>query len=441
FTFNKMEPSYIQSYNGLPTVTSIITIEGNGSTLRRNSKSQFGLVDVNSTGNLTLKNLTISNWQDQNFSAITNRGKLTIVSSTISGNMGYEGGAIYNSSGAIAAIENSTISGNSARRGGGIHNYRGTIIINNSSISQNTAAFSGGGIRNVGGHAEINNSIISENRAIAPKYYSGHGGGIDNIGTAAYLLITYSSIAENLASGGIRSTNKYRPRPAGEGGGIYNGFRSTVTISNSSIFSNTAETPVNGYIARGGGILSSAGGDLRISNSTVSGNTAISGVPAKAYGGGIFSCVVQIMSSTIADNRANVGGGIGSCESSARLELARSIISGNQADKGAEVHNGFSSSSKQHLAVNNFNLFGNNGDPGVVGVTPGASDIVPGSGIMLDDIIAPLADNGGPTLTHALAAGSLAIDAAPVDSDCPATDQRATPRPQGGGCDIGAFEK
>jgi len=36
---------------------------------------------------------------------------------------------------------------------------------------------------------------------------------------------------------------------------------------------------------------------------------------------------------------------------------------------------------------------------------------------------------------------SPAFDAAPVGLDCPATDQRGIPRPQGAGCDIGAFEK
>ncbi len=44
--------------------------------------------------------------------------------------------------------------------------------------------------------------------------------------------------------------------------------------------------------------------------------------------------------------------------------------------------------------------------------------------------------------THALVTGSPAIDASPADADCPATDQRGVtrPQPQGGNCDIGAFE-
>ena len=56
-----------------------------------------------------------------------------------------------------------------------------------------------------------------------------------------------------------------------------------------------------------------------------------------------------------------------------------------------------------------------------------------------DPLLGSLADNGGPTLTHALLPGSLAIDAAD-DSAAPPTDQRGVARPQGAASDIGAFE-
>ena len=61
-------------------------------------------------------------------------------------------------------------------------------------------------------------------------------------------------------------------------------------------------------------------------------------------------------------------------------------------------------------------------------------------------MLGPLQDNGGPTFTHALLAGSPAIDArnpaAPGSGGnaCEATDQRGVARPQGAACDIGAFE-
>jgi hypothetical protein len=65
---------------------------------------------------------------------------------------------------------------------------------------------------------------------------------------------------------------------------------------------------------------------------------------------------------------------------------------------------------------------------------PDPSDLILG-----DAGLGPLADNGGPTWTHALLAGSPALDAAD-DSVCPSTDQRGVARPQGSNCDIGAFE-
>ncbi|MCP4167457.1 MAG: hypothetical protein GY759_16430, partial [Chloroflexi bacterium] len=50
----------------------------------------------------------------------------------------------------------------------------------------------------------------------------------------------------------------------------------------------------------------------------------------------------------------------------------------------------------------------------------------------------PLADNGGDTLTMALDSGSVAIDR----GECSlAKDQRGVDRPQGGGCDVGAYER
>ncbi len=55
--------------------------------------------------------------------------------------------------------------------------------------------------------------------------------------------------------------------------------------------------------------------------------------------------------------------------------------------------------------------------------------------------LGPLSNNGGPTQTLALPAGSPAIDAGGgAANGCPATDQRGTTRPQGAACDIGAFE-
>ncbi|MFZ1862949.1 MAG: choice-of-anchor Q domain-containing protein [Polyangiales bacterium] len=60
--------------------------------------------------------------------------------------------------------------------------------------------------------------------------------------------------------------------------------------------------------------------------------------------------------------------------------------------------------------------------------------------------LGPLQDNGGPTETHALGAGSVAINQIPeancvvADGAPLTTDERGEPRPAGAGFDVGAFE-
>ena len=93
----------------------------------------------------------------------------------------------------------------------------------------------------------------------------------------------------------------------------------------------------------------------------------------------------------------------------ATLTLNNSVIAGNQATVGPEIENDASSI----VTANNFNLFGTNGNAGVIGFTPGPTDIVPS--VPLAQILGPLQNNGGPTQTHALVAGSPAIDAGNPD--------------------------
>jgi len=87
-----------------------------------------------------------------------------------------------------------------------------------------------------------------------------------------------------------------------------------------------------------------------------------------------------------------------------------------------------------NVASNGYNLIRTN-----CGVITTTGDL-----IGFDPVLGPLADNGGPTPTHALADGSPALDRIPRNTKgCGAaffSDQRGKPRPAGSGCDIGAFE-
>jgi hypothetical protein len=354
---------------GLPTITSEITIEGNGGKIAGKKGASFRLIAVESSGDLILSNVTVSGGSQNHGGAIFNYGTLTINDSTITGNKANLGGGVFNGAAAVLTIDGSTVAKNTAAYGGGVYDYSGVVTITNSTITGNKSFVDGGGVYDRSGTLAIQYSTIAKNNS------GRDGAGMHNRDSAA--TITYSTISGN-------KTGYF-----GYGGGIYD--RSSETL---------------------------------VENSTISGNKA-------AYGGGIFNrATLTISNSTIAKNTAVDGGGILNVR---HLTLKRSLISGNQAFVGREIDD-FDTVTK-----NNYNLFGTNGHDGVIGFSPGPTDIVPGGG--LGSILGPLANNGGPTQTHALVSGSPALDAAPADGDCPAADQRGVARPQGASCDIGSFEK
>lgn len=204
------------------------------------------------------------------------------------------------------------------------------------------------------------------------------------------------------------------------GGGIYN-ENGTLTVNNSTIAGNTADS--------GGGGISNDNGTVTVNNSTISGNT----VGQYSRGGGIENrSRLTVNNSTISGNTAYQGGGIANSVWSAVATLNRNLISGNNAsNSGPEI-----ARIDGTVNADNYNLIGYGGDARSSGFGPGATDIVPNGA--LATILSALADNGGGTQTHALVAGSPAIDAAPHGSL--ATDQRGVSRPQGTSDDIGAFE-
>jgi CSLREA domain-containing protein len=285
----------------------------------------------------------------------------------------------------VVTISGITISnGNVGGTGGGIINF-GTLTITGSTISGNSA-FSGGGImNNASASAEVNNSTISGNSAA-----SGEGGGFANVGT---LTVSGSTISKNsaaLAGGGI--TNNGNPS---------SGF-GNLTVSGSTISGNTASI-------RGGGVYNAAGGSV-IRNSTITDNTALPDL-----GGGVLS-----------------EGGSPSFPS--RTEVRSTIVSANH---GTDVD--FTSTNNSFVSQG-YNLIGR-GDTGAFNQTGDQRNVA-------DPRLSDLADNGGPTLTHALLEDSPAIDKG--NSSGATTDQRGEPRPKdfvniqnatgGDGSDIGAFE-
>jgi beta-glucanase (GH16 family) len=205
------------------------------------------------------------------------------------------------------------------------------------------------------------------------------------------------------------------------GGGVYSFFGTTTMIERSTISANTSADV-------GGGIRSL--GNVDVINSTISGNTA----SADFHGGAVFVTdgVMNFVNSTVAGNTSTDGTGdvfVGTfTASSATINLTNSVIQSGPGS-GSACFTGFFNSGAVVLASNG----GNVSSDGSCNLT--ASGDQPG----VDALLGPLADNGGPTLTHALGTTSPAIDAA-LAAACPATDQRGVSRPQGSGCDVGAYE-
>ncbi len=272
-------------------------------------------------------------------------------------------------------------------------NSSGVATITHLSIVSGTAPMplsgSGGGILNNQGTVTVQNSTLSGNSA---GYF---GGGImNNKGTVTVRNSTFSG---NSAGNGANTTG---------GGGIMN-QEGTLTVQNSTFSGNVAR--VNSL---GGGILNN-NGTVTVQNSTFSGNSA-------GAGGGICNWgTLVVTNSTFSGNSASlVGAGIAHDYSGGLLMSMSNTIIANSSS-GGDCY------SYNPVTPNNHNLIEDgscspflSGDP-QLGLFP--------------------ADNGGPTWTFALSPGSPAIDQG-SNAACLSTDQRGVPRPQGGVCDIGAFE-
>jgi hypothetical protein len=208
----------------------------------------------------------------------------------------------------------------------------------------------------------------------------------------------------------------------GNGGGLFSDGE--VTLTRCVVTANRA-----GWL--GGGIAAGwNGAKVMLRSSTVSGNVAAND------GGGIFIGYrgeIEIEHSTIAGNTGTAGGGL-ALSWSDYAAIRGSVVADNVALSGGspDCYTGYPA----WLISRDYNLIGS-----TVGCTIGGDTDHDLYGV--DPLLGPLADNGGPTLTHALLEGSPAIDAGTctdLDGAPVTTDQRGAPRPYGPACDIGAFE-
>ncbi|HEX4524584.1 MAG TPA: IPTL-CTERM sorting domain-containing protein [Casimicrobiaceae bacterium] len=288
--------------------------------------------------------------------------------------------------------------GDPATAGGAIAKTGGSLTIQSSVFTNNqtTGTFAGGGaLYSAAGSLTIQNSVFSGNTGAG-------GGALYHSNSAGALLIQNSTFSGNTA------------RRAG--GALY-ATSGNVTIQSSTFSGNTA--------GRAGGALYSRD-NLVIQNSTFSGNSAT------GDGGAIFlygGSTATISNSTITGNSTATGEGGAIILYNDTLNLASTIVANNTDKNGAneffDLGNSTVNATNSLIQVTTGFTFGTN-TANIIGQNP---------------LLGPLANNGGPTQTHALLAGSPAIDKG-SNPLALSFDQRGTgfARTVGAQTDIGAFE-
>jgi len=369
-----------------------LTVNGNGASRVFDIPLSPGDVDVSMSG------LTVSKGHAQDGGGIRLQDeRLTLDDVALVDNTAVEeGGGLYADGFAMTlTVRNSTISGNAASGGGGVYveDTQGVTTFDGVVVDGNTATAKGGGIFLYDPDADvvIDNSTITDNTAAKGGgiyLYSQDGGSV---------TISNSTISGNAAT---------------TGGGVYlYDIDHPLSITHSTISGNTA--------TNGAGInIDRISAPATITNSTISGNTATGagGGVRLARGGGL-----TIAHSTITENSAADAGG---ARFPGPVTLSHVIVAGNTAGTTADLHAAGGATT----------------DFSIIGAMIGA--VTDGGGNQLgvtDPLLAPLAANGGPTLTHLPLDISPAIDTGNPATSASGTDQRGMPR-VAGIIDIGAVE-
>ncbi len=383
---------------------------------------------------------------------------VTLAAVDVVGNRaGGSGGAFAFNARTTAAFTGGVVRDNQAvaGSGGGVLLVDGTLTANGTDVAGNIAAVRGGGFQlNTSATPLVPTNVNLTNVTVRNNRAETEGGGIAVISNAN-LTMTRGLVSGN------RSATLF-------GGGLARNGAGTLTIIGTEFTANHAKAQGGGLWVIGGGattlrLLSVSGNSADVAGggmtlggtgklleqSTVAGNTTTGGT-----GGGVFLTTTTsstVRNVTLSGNSAAVGGGL--TTGGAALLQNVTVVGNSASDAGAGIA---VNASGAILTAANVLLAGNTRS----GVAQncgnsGGGVITSGGGNLSDDAtctafslgtdrsntpagVSPtLADNGGPTFTHALQAGSAAINAA-VAASCPATDQRGFGRQ--GACDIGAFE-
>ncbi len=400
---------------------------------------------------LTISGTTISDNEAQHGGGIANYGTLDLAVSTLSANEALGmGGGLHNDG--EASLTAPTIGGNSAAiEGGGVHNGSvGLLTVFDGEIAGNRA-LAGGGIRNRN-QMSIDQTTVSGNEATAND---GFGGGISTTGSPTEIVdsvIANNEVLGSSGNGGGIEGHTFEMRDStvtgNEAGRLGGGIdAANATIERVTIDGNVAGTLGGGVVARSADIVASTisantagsdGGGIYLSSASSLLNSTVTGNTSGGRGGGVSSLVeTTIQFSTITDNTAATGAGLHH-EPQPHGEgtaLTASIVAGNHGGSDVELDPWPQPDPVSKVDSLGYNVIGSIGD-GVDGFT------ADGDLVDADAKLDPLADNGGPTLTHQPQPDSPAIDRVPSGSTSIVRDEQRGLlfRPLGGGADSGAIE-
>ena len=384
----------------LPVITTNVTISGGGK-IEISGNDATRIFNVAAGATLTLKNITIShgNSDSGDGGAVASSGAVTADTTKFLFNAtssSWSGSAIL-CWGPLTIID-SEFAFNTG--GGGAVKPRSsaaTTNIGGSSFHDNQSSNIGGG--GYGGAMQVFDGPSVTISSSTFNHNSAHTGGAIYVSNNSSLVVTDSTFDGNSATGA--------------GGAICN--QSNTYLSGVTLSGNQAD---------GGGAIASNGvvaGNvfyfslLTLSNVTITGNSA-------GTGGGIYNDSIgqaNLTNVTFSGNSAAAGNGIYTYRGS-DVSVTNTLIAHGTSGSNCTTGSGLISGS--------FNL----SDDNTCGFGAGRDNV-------LDLYLGPLADNGGPTLTHLPQAGSRAIDHGTANA-APATDQRGILRPQFGGIDVGAVE-
>ena len=390
-------------------------------TIRHGRDILGGCVNI-TDGELLLQSVIVTDCDGSDGGGIRNLGDLTLQGVDIVNSFADRGGGIVNLG--FLDAENTKISFNTAdETSGGLYNT-GVALLYSTEISYNLAYGFGGGILNPpagGSRLLLDGCLVEGNRVLADAGSVLVGGGV---ASNAPILEIYDTTFRGNRTEGVggrggglwsffnelvsMSGNTFEGNEAIEGGGLWT--RVSMNMSNSTFSGNEARND-------GGGIYVDSDADLRLANVTISDNTADSDGNGLGDGGGIFIA---------GDARAR-----------------NSLIVGNHDLSHPSLD--YAPNCRGTLASDGYLLLGDVGhDEGSATQACHVIGAGVGNTLGVEQALGPLSDNGGPTKTHALIPGSLAVDTGDpngctsYDGDPLDADQRGYMRPNR--CDRGAFE-